>query len=71
MLGTTSRLTLASSDALRDEFLSYCARETKLLSSNSVEALSRIQPRSDLLLEHCLRTLDGRRHRITRIPTRS
>jgi hypothetical protein len=51
---------VGESDALRDEFLSYCANETKRLSSNSLEALSRIQPRSNVLVEHCLRTLDGK-----------
>ena len=51
---------VGESEVLRDEFLSYCAMETKALSSNCLEVLSRIQPRSNLLLEHCLRTLDGR-----------
>jgi hypothetical protein len=49
---------VGESDALRDEFLSYCANEAKALSSNCLEALSRIQPRSNLLLETCLKTLD-------------
>jgi hypothetical protein len=51
---------IGESDALRDEFISYCAWETKALSSNGLEALSRVQPRSHLLLEHCLRTIDGK-----------
>lgn len=51
---------VGESNTLRDDFLSYCSNETKKLSSNSLEALSRIQPRSSLLLEHCLKTLDDK-----------
>jgi hypothetical protein len=51
---------VGESEALRDEFISYCAQETKALSSSGLEALSRLQPRSHLLLEHCLRAIDGK-----------
>jgi hypothetical protein len=49
---------VGESEALRDEFISYCAQEAKTLSSSGLEALSRVQPRSHLLLEHCLRAID-------------
>jgi NACHT domain len=45
------------SAAIRGDFLTYCGRETKALSSRAVEALAREMPRSHLLREHCLRRL--------------
>ena len=42
---------------MRSDFLAYCARETKALSSRAIEALAREMPRSHLLREHCLRCL--------------
>jgi len=47
-----------SADAHSD-FLAYCARETRTLSSRAIEALAREMPRSHLLREHCLRCLSS------------
>ncbi len=41
--------------AARSEFIDYCGRETKILSSQALEALSRALPKSALLQEHCER----------------
>jgi hypothetical protein len=46
---------ISESPAARDAFISYCGRETKSLSSQALEALSRVLPRSALLQEHCER----------------
>jgi hypothetical protein len=48
---------ISESAAVRPDFLAYCARETKTLSSRAIEALAREMPRSNLLREHCLRCL--------------
>jgi hypothetical protein len=48
---------ISESTAVRTDFLAYCARETKILSSRAIEALAREMPRSNLLREHCLRCL--------------
>jgi len=48
---------ISESAAVRSDFLAYCARETKVLSSRAIEALAREMPRSHLLREHCLRCL--------------
>jgi hypothetical protein len=48
---------ISESPLLRGDFLAYCTRETKPLSSRSLEALAREMPRSHLLREHCLRSL--------------
>ncbi|MBZ9662280.1 hypothetical protein LB523_24835 [Mesorhizobium sp. ESP-6-4] len=48
---------ISESSAVRDAFVSYCTQETKLLSSQAFEALSRVSPRSALLQEHCERLL--------------
>jgi hypothetical protein len=45
---------ISESAAIRSDFLAYCARETKALSSRAIEALAREMPRSRLLREHCL-----------------
>jgi hypothetical protein len=50
---------ISESAAARTDFLAYCARETKTLSSRAVEALAREMPRSHLLREHCLRSLES------------
>jgi hypothetical protein len=46
---------VSGSSSLRNDFLSYCSRETKALSSRSIEALARESPKSHLLREHCFR----------------
>jgi hypothetical protein len=48
---------ISESAAVRSDFLAYCARETKVLSSRAIEAMAREMPRSHLLREHCLRCL--------------
>jgi hypothetical protein len=48
---------ISESPILRSDFLAYCARETKALSSRAIEALGREVPRSHMLREHCLRCL--------------
>ena len=48
---------VSESSSLRADFLAYCSREQKALSSQAIEALSRESPRSHLLREHCLRCL--------------
>jgi hypothetical protein len=51
---------ISESPALRADFLSYCSREAKVLSSRAIEALARESPKSHLLREQCLRCLtDG------------
>jgi hypothetical protein len=50
---------ISESAAVRGDFLAFCARETKALSSHTIEALAREMPRSNLLREHCLRCLDS------------
>ena len=46
------------SPSLRTDFLTYCSRERSALSSRAFEALAREMPRSYLLREHCLRSLN-------------
>jgi hypothetical protein len=46
---------ISESSAVRDAFIDYCGRETKRLSSQALEALSRVLPRSNLLQAHCER----------------
>jgi energy-coupling factor transporter ATP-binding protein EcfA2 len=48
---------ISESPSLRTDFLAYCSREPKVLSSRSIEALARELPRSSLLREHSLRSL--------------
>ena len=50
---------VSESSSLRTDFLAYCSREPKALSSRAIEALARETPRSHLLREHCLRCLIG------------
>ena len=51
---------VSESLSLRTDFLAYCSREQKTLSSRAIEALARELPRSHLLRVHCLRCLaDG------------
>ena len=51
---------VSESPALRADFLSYCLREAKVLSSRAIETLARESPKSHLLREHCLRCLTDR-----------
>ena len=50
---------ISESPSLRGDFLTYSARETKVLSSRAIEALAREMPRSHALREHCLRCLSS------------
>ena len=49
---------VSESPSLRTDFLAYCSREKNALSSRAFEALGREMPRSYLLREHCLRSLN-------------
>ena len=48
---------VSESSSLRNDFLSYCSRETTALPSRAIEALARESPKSHLLREHCFRCL--------------
>jgi hypothetical protein len=50
---------VGNSAAMKAEFIEYCSRETKALSSNALDALAREQPKSRLLLDHCKRCLSN------------
>jgi hypothetical protein len=49
---------ISESAPLRADFLAYCSREQKVLSSRAIEALAREAPESHLLRAHCLRCLN-------------